>query len=170
MPGEMGERRLFFLVRVGVLSEHTSPSGVVPRSLENARAEIARHLADADPDLVTAARAAELVTLFAEIERLGAAGKVLYAQRAAQSMVWRDEGHRSAASWMAQRTGIGIGEALGTLEASVALGSLPETTEALRKGPSSRHHSSKSSPGQPPQIHGASAPCWKAPPQATSRA
>jgi len=103
-------------------------------ALENARREIARHLSQADPDRVTTTGAAQLVTLFAEIERLGAAGKVLYAQRAAQSMVWRDEGHRSAASWMAQKTGIGMGEALGTLEASAALGSLPETTEALRNG------------------------------------
>ena len=110
------------------------PRDCVSGTLENARAEIARHLADADPDLVTAARAAQLVTLCAAIERLGAAGKVLYAQRAAQSMVWRDEGHRCAASWMALTTGIGMGEALGTFETSAALGSLPETAQALRQG------------------------------------
>ncbi len=86
------------------------------------------------PTLVPSAKASELVALFAEIERLGAAGKVLYAERAAQSMVWRDEGHRSAASWMAQKTGTGLGEAIGALETSAALGSLPETSEALRRG------------------------------------
>jgi len=106
----------------------------MPLSLESARAEVARHLADADPDRVTSARAAELVTLFAEIERLGAAGKVLYAERAAHSMVWREEGHRSVASWMAQTTGTGIGEAIGALETSATLGSLPETADALRRG------------------------------------
>jgi len=103
-------------------------------ALENARKEVARHLAGADPDRVTTAQAAALVTAFAEIERLGASGKVLFARRAALSMVWRDEGHRSAASWMAQKTGTGMGEAIGALETSAALGSLPETTEALRKG------------------------------------
>jgi len=103
-------------------------------ALQNARQEVARHLEGADPDRVTSAQAVALVTAFAEIERLGASGKVLFARRAAQSMVWRDEGHRSAASWMAHKTGTGIGEALGALETSAALGSLPETTAALRKG------------------------------------
>jgi hypothetical protein len=103
-------------------------------ALENARREVARHLAGADPDRVTSADAAALVTAFAEIERLGASGKLLFARRAAQSTVWRDEGHRSAASWMAQKAGTGIAEALGALETSAALESLPETTEALRHG------------------------------------
>ena len=103
-------------------------------ALDNARRELSRHLADADPDRVTSAKAAELVALFAEIERLGASGKVLYAERAAQSMVWRDAGHRSAASWMAATTGTGMGEAIGALETSAALGCLPETSEALRRG------------------------------------
>jgi len=103
-------------------------------ALENARRNVARHLATADADRVTSTQAAELVTLFAEIERLGAAGKVLYAGRAAQSMVWRDQGHRSAASWIAQKTGVGIGDAMATLETAEALGSLPETSEALRRG------------------------------------
>ena len=108
---------------------------VIVRSvLEKAKEDVARELAGADPDRVTSAQAAELMTLFAEIERLGAAGKVLFSQRAAQSLAWRDEGHRSAASWMARRTGTGVGEALAVLETSEALGSLPETAEALRRG------------------------------------
>jgi len=103
-------------------------------ALETARRELTRHLADADPDRVTTAQAAELVALFAEIERLGSSGKVLYARRAAQSLVWRDQGHRSPAAWMAATTGTGLGEAIGALETSAALGSLPETAEALRRG------------------------------------
>ena len=47
-------------------------------TLTKAREDVARQLAGADPDRVTAAKAAELMTLFAEIERLGAAGKVLF--------------------------------------------------------------------------------------------
>jgi len=103
-------------------------------ALETARRDIARHLAEADPDRVTTTQAAALVARFAEIERLGAAGKVLFAARASQSMTWRDEGHRSAASWMAETTGTALGEALGTLETAEALGALPKTTEALRTG------------------------------------
>ncbi len=103
-------------------------------ALKSARREIALHLADADPDRVTSAQAATLVELFAEIERLSAAGRVLYARRAADSAVWRDEGHRSAASWMAAKTKTGLGEAVASLQTADALGSLPSTSEALRRG------------------------------------
>ncbi len=103
-------------------------------ALRNARRDLTEHLAGADPDRVTTAQAAELVALFAEIERLGSAGKVLYANRAAESTVWRDEGHRSAASWMAEKAKTGMGEALATLETGTALLSLPATAEALRRG------------------------------------
>jgi hypothetical protein len=103
-------------------------------SLKNAREAVVRHLADADPDRVTTAQAAELVALFAEIERLGAAGKVVYTKRAAESTVWRDEGHRSAAAWMAETTKTGMGDAIATLETATALQSLPATSDALRRG------------------------------------
>ncbi len=103
-------------------------------TLRTARRALTDHLAGADPDRITTSQAAELVALFAEIERLGSAGKVLYANRAAASTVWRDEGHRSAASWMAEKAKTGIGEALATLETGSALLSLPATAEALRQG------------------------------------
>ena len=103
-------------------------------TLRTARRALTDHLAGADPDRVTTSQAAELVALFAEIERLGSAGKVLYANRAAESTVWRDEGHRSAASWMAEKAKTGMGEALATLETGSALLSLPATSEALRQG------------------------------------
>src|ERR1700676_1999840 len=103
-------------------------------TLRNARRGLIDHLAGADPERVTTAQAPELVALFTEIERLGSAGKVLYANRAAESTVWRDEGHRSAASWMAAKAKTGMGEALATLETGAALLSLPATSEALRRG------------------------------------
>ncbi len=103
-------------------------------ALEDARRTIADRLAAADPDRVTASQAAKVMALFAEIERLGAAGKVLFSRRAADSTVWRDEGHRSAAAWMAETTGTALGDALAVLDTAGALAGLPETTEALRRG------------------------------------
>jgi hypothetical protein len=103
-------------------------------SLRDARRGLADHLVGADPERVTTTQAAELVALFAEIERLGAAGKMLYSNRAAESSVWRDEGHRCAASWMAEKTKTGMGEALATFETAAALESLPATSQALRRG------------------------------------
>jgi hypothetical protein len=103
-------------------------------SLKAARREISRHLDGADPDRVTSAQAASLVEVFAEIERLAGAGRVLYAKRAAESLVWRDEGHRSAAEWMAAKTRAGMGDAMASLHTAEALASLPSTSEALRRG------------------------------------
>jgi hypothetical protein len=106
-------------------------------TLTTAQRDIGRDLAEADPDRVTAAQAADLVMVFAQVERLCSVGKVLFSNRAAQSTRWRDEGHRSAASWMAETTGIGVGDAINALETSCALESLPETSDALRRGETS---------------------------------
>jgi hypothetical protein len=102
--------------------------------LVDARRRIVAHLAEADPDRVTTAQAVAVFEVFADLERLVVAGKVLYCGRATAGTAWRDEGHRSAAAWMAEKTGTGVGEVRATLETAEALRSLPETTEALRRG------------------------------------
>jgi hypothetical protein len=107
---------------------------VLTAALEAARRDIGRDLAGADPDRVTVGQAADVVSLCVEVERLVGAVKVLFSDRAAQSTRWRDEGHRSAASWMAEKSGTGVGDALSALEMSSALASLPETADALRRG------------------------------------
>ena len=91
-------------------------------ALEAARRDIGRDLAVAEPDRVTAGQAADVVSLCAEVERLVCAVKVLFSDRAAQSTRWRDEGHRSAASWMAEKSGTGMGDALNALETSCGPG------------------------------------------------
>ncbi|MBA3267012.1 MAG: hypothetical protein H0T70_01965, partial [Acidimicrobiia bacterium] len=48
--------------------------------------------------------AARLLELFAEAERLAAAGKALAARRVEETNRWRRSGHRSAASWLAATT------------------------------------------------------------------
>ena len=103
-------------------------------ALRTAKDMVAAQLRAADPDALRSADAAEVLALFAEIERLGAAGRVLFSHRAAQSVRWREEGHSSAAHWMAATTGTGLGEAAAGLETSGALRNLPGTEEALREG------------------------------------
>ncbi len=93
-----------------------------------------RYLAKADPARTATSDAAAVVTIAASIERKAAAVKTLYAARMAQSTEWKEAGHRSAASWLAATSGVGLGEARGTLETAEALGSLPLTAEALRAG------------------------------------
>ena len=126
--------RCLCVISGGLIHPHDRVDLVLTTALEAARRDIGRDLALADPDRVTAAQAAELVLMFARVERLCAAGKVLFSDRAAQSTTWRDEGHRSPASWMAEKTGTGVGDALNALETSSALASLPETSDALKRG------------------------------------
>jgi len=103
----------------------------VPRSALSA---LRHYLEDLDPARVTTGQAATLFDLFARLERLGAAGKLLVAPRAAESDVWVRQGHRTPASWMAELTGCGMGEASGVLDVAERLERLPATVGALRRG------------------------------------
>lgn len=91
-------------------------------------------LADADPARITTGRAVELVQQFLELGRLVEAGKVLFAARAAESTTWVEEGHSSAASWLAEQAQQPMGEAISVVETSRRLGQLPDTADALRAG------------------------------------
>ena len=64
-----------------------------------------------DPDVVEARSAARLVEQFAEIERLAGAGKALAARRMADSGVWKRDGERSPAHWLAKKAGTSVGQA-----------------------------------------------------------
>ena len=89
---------------------------------------------DLDPETLSGADAARVLAAFAEIERLGSAGKLLSARRVESSKVWLRSGHRSAAAHVAEATGTGIGTAISTLHTARHLGSLPATDEAVRQG------------------------------------
>ena len=91
-------------------------------------------LAGADPDRVTTTQAVDIVRACVELEKLAAAGKTLFAGRAAQSPVWADEGYVTPTMWLADQTKTPIGDAAAVLAASKALGDLPGTVEALRRG------------------------------------
>ncbi|MDQ3783694.1 MAG: 13E12 repeat family protein [Actinomycetota bacterium] len=91
-------------------------------------------VAELDPDVLEGTQAAKLVEVFAEAERLGAAGKGLAARRVADSGAWRASGERSAAHWMAAATGTSVGSAVGLLETAARLGELPGTDAAVRTG------------------------------------
>src|SRR5580658_2441270 len=121
------------VISEGLIHPHDTVVLVI-ETLEAARDDVTRLLAEADPDRVTTAQAAQIMTLYAELERLAGAGRVLFTTRAAEGTAWRDEGHRSAASWMAAKTRTGVGDALAALDTAAALQGLPETSQALRRG------------------------------------
>jgi hypothetical protein len=87
-----------------------------------------------EPRVFDGEDAARLVELFGEIERLGAAGKTVAVRRVEETNVWKRAGHRSAAEWLAAKTGSSVGSAVGILETARALDELPATSEAFRDG------------------------------------
>jgi hypothetical protein len=91
-------------------------------------------LAEVDPACLSGADAARMLEAFAEVERIGAAGKTMVARRVEGSNYWRDRGHRTAASWLATATGTGLGAALDTLDTAARLQELPATAEAFCAG------------------------------------
>jgi hypothetical protein len=99
-----------------------------------ARELLKKAVADLDPEVLDASAAKGLVTEFAEIERVAAAGKALAARRVASSGAWRKDGDRSPAHWMARTTKTPVGAAAGVLEAAARLKELPGTERALRAG------------------------------------
>jgi len=93
-----------------------------------------RALSSLEPRTFRADDAARLLKLFAEAERLAAAGKALMARRVEETNLWKRDGHRSAASWLAATTGSSVGAAVGTLETARRVEDLPAVAEAQRCG------------------------------------
>jgi hypothetical protein len=103
---------------------------VFERALRDCKGE----LADFDPALITTSDAARAFEVFDALERILVAAKTLVASRATEAGAWKENGHKSPASWVAETTGSGYGGAISMLETSERLAGLPETTEALRRG------------------------------------
>ena len=78
--------------------------------------------------------AVEVLDLFGEVERLGAAGAALAAGRVEATRAWQGSGTRSAAHFVAERCGSSVRSAVVALETARRLESLPATDEALRSG------------------------------------
>jgi hypothetical protein len=79
-------------------------------------------------------QAQEVLEFGAKLERLGRATVMLAAPRVDDTLFWRQEGHRSAASYLAEKTGTTEGGAIGVLETARQLGDLPETAKCLQWG------------------------------------
>jgi hypothetical protein len=87
-----------------------------------------------DAGVLDGAAAVEVLGLFGEVERLGAAGVALAAGRVEATRAWQGSGNRSAAHFVADRCGSSVRSAVVALETARRLESLPATEEALRSG------------------------------------
>jgi len=77
--------------------------------------------------------AAELVDLGIEVERLGAAIKLIAADSVGSER-WQAAGFRSAAAWMAAKAGTPVGPAIRAMETLRLLDDLPATAAAFHAG------------------------------------
>ncbi len=93
-----------------------------------------RHVTSIEPATVTTDDAATMVELYAAIEHQAAAGKLLFASRAAEGTRWAKGGHRNPAEWLARVNGGSVGEAIGQLDTALRLDALPATADAVRRG------------------------------------
>ena len=93
-----------------------------------------RAVGSLEPHCLRGEDAARLLSLFAEAERLAGVGKALMARRIEETSLYRREGHRSTAEYVARRTGSSVGVAGRELETARQLEKLPAASEAWRAG------------------------------------
>jgi hypothetical protein len=96
--------------------------------------DLQRCVADLDAGELGGDEAMELCTRFARVERLGAAGRLLTAERVKATEVWRRGGSRTAADWVARHTGCDVERAKDGLDVSARLAECPLVAGELRAG------------------------------------
>jgi hypothetical protein len=98
------------------------------------RDELGSVVAGLDPDVLAPEAAAGMVRELVAIERLAGAGKLLVLGRVVGSGVWKSEGARSEAHWLAKQAGISLGHARGLLAAAESVREVPAVEAAVRRG------------------------------------
>ena len=109
----------------------------VPETLSDMRSLMISQrswLAHLPVDTMTGFQATEVLEFGAQLERLGVAIQMVMAPKVSDTFVWKQEGHKSAASYLAEKTGTSEGRAFGVLETARQLGELPETARCLANG------------------------------------
>jgi len=115
-------------------SPGASHPDVSAESLAEAISLLESFLAGFEPGRYSGEDAAVLVDRFARGEHLCATGKALSARRAAEAELFRREGHRSAAEWLAGKTGESLGAAAGSLRLADQMEHHRGLGDALRSG------------------------------------
>ncbi|MCA1843279.1 MAG: 13E12 repeat family protein, partial [Actinobacteria bacterium] len=96
--------------------------------------ELQRCVVDLDAGRLEGDEAMELCARFAVVERLGAAGRLVTAERVKATEVWRRGGSRTAADWVARHTGADPERAKDGLETAERLADCAAVASALRAG------------------------------------
>lgn len=115
-------------------SPGTSHPDVSAESLAEAISLLESFVSAFEPGRYSGEDAAVLVDRFARGEHLCATGKALSARRAAETELFRQDGHRSAAEWLAGKTGESLGAAAGSLRLADQMEHHRGLGDALRSG------------------------------------
>ncbi len=98
------------------------------------RVELTARVRALEPDAVPLPEVVSLWDDFDAIERQAAAAKTLLARRLEESRTWQRAGHRSAAEFIAKRSGSSVGAARTQLELSRKVEERPTIEKRLRDG------------------------------------
>jgi hypothetical protein len=98
------------------------------------RGTLATEVAALAPDVIDAHSVVPLFELYEQIERLAATAKTLLARRVDELEQWKRAGYRSAAEYLATKSGSTVSAAKDTLATSTKLAELPVVEEAMRAG------------------------------------
>ena len=104
------------------------------RTILGLRDQLGDVVAKLEVDCLDGAMAKQFVVVFAEIERIAVAGKVLAAGRVEATGVWASHGAKSSADWLADVSGTALGPAIDAIEVARDLNECPETESNLRQG------------------------------------
>lgn len=90
--------------------------------------------ASLDPEVVAPGDAVTMLEQAARLRNIASALCTMLAPRATASGMWRRDGARTEAEWLARKLGTSEGEARSTIDTGRALAILPTTDAALRSG------------------------------------
>jgi hypothetical protein len=120
--------------RSGVAAGGVSATEVSADSVAEAISLLESFVGAFEPGRYSGEDAAVLVERFSLGERLCATGKALAAKRATETEHHRKDGSRSAAEWLAGKTGESLGHAAGSLQLANQMEDHPGLGDALRSG------------------------------------
>src|SRR4051812_31409036 len=98
------------------------------------RKALCRYASAFDPALVTGPQADAVMSEAAAIESVAATLKAMAAARVAETSQWRGGADRSAAQYLARRSGTTSSAAASAIETAKRLKDLPEASAAARRG------------------------------------
>ena len=102
--------------------------------IQGLRDELRTRVVGLDVDRIDGVAARNLVVVFAEMERIAAAGKMLAIGRVDTTGSWANTSAKSPADWLSNVAGTGIGPAIETVQLSRSIEKLPETASSIRQG------------------------------------